>query len=157
MKTTNTRKNWADVYPRLSDLQRLEYLRALYCLCSDQEFDGNLPAILSQNKKLNIFHFKKPMVEFDGDQYLDGMFTSNQPHIRIIALYMRAKGVVPESEQIAQAWISRHVKPATLLVPWLDNKELVEKLKTCVVETAQHAKQNDYNFTLETVFKKLTS
>lgn len=122
---------------------------------------------LYSNDKLRVFNYKKekkkkPAVignepAYDKKSFIAGMVSSNSPVHKIIGLYLLLTDTYMPSIEIANSVVARHLRDATALKPWLETPESKALLKNTMVEVSKHAKENDYNFNLNTIYKRLTT
>lgn len=116
--------------------------------------------------KLRVFNYKKPKKEkividtggnYNKKDFVQGMLTSDVKIHKILGLYFLLTDPQMPTLQIAQSFISRHIKDASVLTPWFENDETKATLKSAMISTYQHSKEMNYNMTLGTVYKRLTS
>lgn len=85
---------------------------------------------------------------FDWNKYMQTLFTSNQEHLNVIALYFREKGLKFENSKEASVAISRHCRAAKEVAVFGDDK---------IIKATKQAKEEyPKNFTIETILKVLT-
>ena len=98
------------------------------------------------------YTFRRPEQpeEFDFDKYLVKMDKDKRVHIRRIAAYLYMKGLRFDTKEKVGVAIKRHSRAAKMLDPFTDD-EVINAMQIC------RARYKDFPWTLETVYKVLTS
>ncbi len=86
--------------------------------------------------------------DFTWEDFLNSLHDSPQRHINIIGYFFEKKKLAFDTREKAETALRRHLRPAKLLVPFSDAE---------IVKSASHLSRTFPSFTLETVYKKLTS
>lgn len=86
--------------------------------------------------------------DFTWEDFLNSLHDSPQRHINIIGYYFEKKRLAFDTKEKAETAFRRHLRPAKLLTPFSDQE---------IVKTASQLSKTFPAFTLETIYKKLTS
>lgn len=148
------------------------YVFALQCVDSDLDIDEEVLRVLKSNglhdgKKIRVFNFSNakkkvnkiadPNNAYDKDTFIQGMVGSGNKLNKIIGLYLLLTDTYMPTLAIAEGVVARHRKDASNLLPWMESDDTKILLKDTMVAVSKHAKENDYTFNLNTIYKRLTS
>lgn len=148
------------------------YIFALQCVHSGLDIDDNILRVLKSNglhdgNKIRVFNFTNkakrvktiadPNNAYNKDTFIQGMVGSGNKLNKIIGLYLLLTETYMPTLAIAEGVVARHRKDASNLLPWMESDESKALLRDTMVAVSKHAKENDYTFNLNTIYKRLTS
>ena len=95
-------------------------------------------------------------VAYNQKDYLSQMRNSEKPIDKIIGTYLSGIKIDLPTKAIAQETYRRHLRAAGKLVAWMENDRTKSLLLGAFKSVEEDSKNNNYTFTLETVYKYLT-
>ncbi len=120
--------------------------RRLSSLFDGPSTDGISKVKLSKDKET----IAAPAAPFSWDAYLEKMDNDSRKHIQVIAFFFRERGLSFDSEEEAKAAIKRHLRDATAVLKFPEEKV------TAAVDKAR-TKYRDIDWTIGTLLKILTN
>jgi len=95
-------------------------------------------------------------VAYNQKDYLEVMKNSEKPIDKIIGTYLIKERVQLPTKKIAQETFRRHLRHASKLAVWYEEEAGRKLLWSAFREAKKSSEENNYKFTLETVYKFLT-
>lgn len=95
-------------------------------------------------------------VAYNQKDYLEVMINSEKPMDIIIGKYLKNEQVPLPTKAIAQETYRRHLRTAKKLTAWYESEAGKKLLWKAFNDAKENSKENNYKFTLETVYKFLT-
>ena len=95
-------------------------------------------------------------VAYNQKDYLEVMINSEKPMDVIIGKYLKNEKVPLPTKAIAQETYRRHLRTAKKLTAWYESEAGKKLLWKAFAKAKENSEENNYKFTLETVYKFLT-
>lgn len=125
---------------------------------STQKSQGGIGKKVKDNNTSNnnTSNNNSEQVAYNQKDYLEVMINSEKPMDIIIGKYLKNEKVPLPTKAIAQETYRRHLRYASKLTAWYESEAGKKLLWKAFSDAKENSEQNNYKFTLETVYKFLT-
>lgn len=155
LKTIKRKNKTTNYVVNLVDQQESQLVNSLD-LSSQLSVPQLVNSVDTQKKEKEKGKKDSEQVAYNQKDYLEVMINSEKPMDIIIGKYLKNEKVPLPTKAIAQEAYRRHLRTAKKLTAWYESEAGKKLLWKAFNDAKENSEENNYKFTLETVYKFLT-